>query len=193
MDGEGNGNLVFLPGESHGQRSLAGYSPQGHKESDMTEGLNNRALETQLHSQRILCDHLRSHAYFQIEKLRPKDANPSTHSQEVGKLGLQPESAAPLCCWTVKRSFSSHPPSSACTAQGWIQEQSEGTASPSATSMVLKHLCEVTKQPCFHQLRKSFDNTCRVMVSGIPEAEQEPVTYFTIHYRDHGASQVAQQ
>ena len=22
---------VFLPGESHGQRSLAGYSPQGHK------------------------------------------------------------------------------------------------------------------------------------------------------------------
>ena len=28
---------VFLPGESHGQRSLAGYSPQGHKELDMTE------------------------------------------------------------------------------------------------------------------------------------------------------------
>ena len=28
---------VFLPGESHGQRSLAGYSPLGHKESDLTE------------------------------------------------------------------------------------------------------------------------------------------------------------
>ena len=28
---------VFLPGESHGQRSLAGYSPYGHKESDTTE------------------------------------------------------------------------------------------------------------------------------------------------------------
>ena len=28
---------VFLPGESHGQRSLMGYSPRGHKESDMTE------------------------------------------------------------------------------------------------------------------------------------------------------------
>ena len=26
---------VFLPGKSHGQRSLAGYSPWGHKESDM--------------------------------------------------------------------------------------------------------------------------------------------------------------
>ena len=28
---------VFLPGEFHGQRSLAGCSPWGHKESDMTE------------------------------------------------------------------------------------------------------------------------------------------------------------
>ena len=30
--------LEYLcPGESHGQRSLVGYSSQGHKESDMTE------------------------------------------------------------------------------------------------------------------------------------------------------------
>ena len=28
---------IFLPGEFHGQRSLAGYSPWGHKESDTTE------------------------------------------------------------------------------------------------------------------------------------------------------------
>ena len=28
---------VFLPGESHGKRSLVGYSPWGLKESDMTE------------------------------------------------------------------------------------------------------------------------------------------------------------
>ena len=28
---------VLFPGESHGQRSLAGCSPRGHKESDMTE------------------------------------------------------------------------------------------------------------------------------------------------------------
>ena len=28
---------VFLPGESHGQRSLVGYGPYGHKESDTTE------------------------------------------------------------------------------------------------------------------------------------------------------------
>ena len=31
--------LVFLPGEFHGQRSLVGYSPWGHKVSDMTEQL----------------------------------------------------------------------------------------------------------------------------------------------------------
>ena len=28
---------VFLPGKSHGQRSLEGYSPWGHKQLDMTE------------------------------------------------------------------------------------------------------------------------------------------------------------
>ena len=33
---------VFLPGKSHGQRSLAGYSPWGHKESDTTKRLSNR-------------------------------------------------------------------------------------------------------------------------------------------------------
>ena len=27
---------VFLPGKSHGQRSLVGYSPWGHKEWDRT-------------------------------------------------------------------------------------------------------------------------------------------------------------
>ena len=32
---------VFFPGESCGQRSLAGYSPWGLKESDMTQRLNN--------------------------------------------------------------------------------------------------------------------------------------------------------
>ena len=39
--GEGPGNLtpVFLPGESHGQSILAGYSPWGRRESDMTERL----------------------------------------------------------------------------------------------------------------------------------------------------------
>ena len=32
-------NPVFLPGESHRQRSMLGYYPWDHKESDTTEGL----------------------------------------------------------------------------------------------------------------------------------------------------------
>ena len=32
--------LVSLPGKSHGWRSVVGYSPWGHKESDTTEQLH---------------------------------------------------------------------------------------------------------------------------------------------------------
>ena len=40
--GEGNSNStpVFLPGKSHGQRGLVGYSPWGHEELDTTERLH---------------------------------------------------------------------------------------------------------------------------------------------------------
>ena len=31
--------VILLPGKSHVQRSLVGYSPRGHKESDSTERL----------------------------------------------------------------------------------------------------------------------------------------------------------
>ena len=34
---EGQPTPVFVPGEFHGQRSLAGYNPCGHKESARTE------------------------------------------------------------------------------------------------------------------------------------------------------------
>ena len=36
---------VFLPGESHGWRSLVGYNPCGHKESDTTERLHFSGLK----------------------------------------------------------------------------------------------------------------------------------------------------
>ena len=66
--GEGNGNLVFLPGKPYGQRSLAGYSPWGYKKSDMTEGLStwrtkiptyHRIAELTYHNQRHLLLELR--------------------------------------------------------------------------------------------------------------------------------------
>ena len=37
---------VFLPGKSHGQRSVADYSPWGHKELDMTECTNMHPYRT---------------------------------------------------------------------------------------------------------------------------------------------------
>ena len=39
---------VFLPGKSHGQRSLVGYSPWGRKELDMIERLHLHHLHHQL-------------------------------------------------------------------------------------------------------------------------------------------------
>ena len=42
FSGEGNGSPLqySLPGKSHGKRSVVGYSPWGHKESDTTERLH---------------------------------------------------------------------------------------------------------------------------------------------------------
>ena len=44
--------LVFLPGKSRGQRSLAGYSPWGLKESDLTEQLSTCFTDITSHQKR---------------------------------------------------------------------------------------------------------------------------------------------
>ena len=57
--GEGNeiqSTLVILPGEFHGQRHLAGYSPWGRKESDSTEQLTlsrSRGLHSRQREQHV--------------------------------------------------------------------------------------------------------------------------------------------
>ena len=56
--------LVFLPGESHGQRSLAGYSPQSLKESDTTEAT--------------------LHAHAGTPTVSPKGAQDVKESQDTG-------------------------------------------------------------------------------------------------------------
>ena len=38
---------VFLPGEFHAQRSLAGYSPRGRKESDLTQVTEQQQQESE--------------------------------------------------------------------------------------------------------------------------------------------------
>ena len=39
------GMATHLPGKSHGQRSLMGYSPQGHQGLDMTEHIHAHATQ----------------------------------------------------------------------------------------------------------------------------------------------------
>ena len=52
---------VFLPGKSHRQRSLAGYSPRGgHKVSDTTELLNNN-IKYQNEINYLLCSHVKGY------------------------------------------------------------------------------------------------------------------------------------
>ena len=43
---------THLPGESHGQKSLAGYSPWGLKDSDMTERITHTHTHTDTHTHR---------------------------------------------------------------------------------------------------------------------------------------------
>ena len=60
---------VFLPGESHRQRSLAGYSPQGRKELDTTEWLTHTELAYQYYSFKkySLLHHLKNNALRDVE------------------------------------------------------------------------------------------------------------------------------
>ena len=57
---------VFLPGKSHGQKSLVGYSPRGCKESGMTE-------------QQSMCGHARTCAHTH------------THTQSYGEVFIVPQ------------------------------------------------------------------------------------------------------
>ena len=49
---------VFLPGEFHGQKSLLGYSPWGHKELDMTEETENAVRKIHDGERNVLERHL---------------------------------------------------------------------------------------------------------------------------------------
>ena len=54
--GEGNGNPLQYSclEKSHGQRSLVGYSPRGHKESEKTKQLTRTYIRPQLSKQYYL-------------------------------------------------------------------------------------------------------------------------------------------
>ena len=97
--GNGNPLLYSCLGNSHGQRSLAGYSPWGHKESDMTQQLknNNKGQKT--------CYLSKHYPNSQICCSRPSTSKLPMKGQIVNILGFvghmvfgKPIS---LQCWSV--------------------------------------------------------------------------------------------
>ena len=74
---KGQPTPVFLPGKSYEQRSLAGHSPWGQKESDMTERLST---------------HTHTHTHTQCSE-RFKIAH--VHMVNTSKSGLEPLTIVP--------------------------------------------------------------------------------------------------
>ena len=74
--------LMFLPGESHELRNLAGYNPQGRRESDMTEQLTLSRLETELR-QNIKCSpFLESVLYYPMSMTKSERMSLQIHVQQ---------------------------------------------------------------------------------------------------------------
>ena len=81
---------VFLPRESQGQTSLAGYSPQGHKESDTTETAEHARthIHTYLHFQQMKVvffqGHMKLHKNWTCSWLKKKkDSRHQCHTDPV--------------------------------------------------------------------------------------------------------------
>ena len=88
--GERNGNSrqYFLPGKFHGQRSLAGYSPWGHKESDTTEQARsirgNRVNSIQISLYSFLQLHVNTHLIKFQQPCKLKQ-----NKTKLSKLGIE--------------------------------------------------------------------------------------------------------
>ena len=73
-----------MPGKSHGQRSLAGHSIRGRKESDRTEGLTHTHTYTHAHvhtqAHTHTCTHAHIHAYTHAYMCTYTHAHTYTHT-----------------------------------------------------------------------------------------------------------------
>ena len=92
---------VSLPGKSYGQRSLVGYSPWGHKESDTAERLSTHA-----HRWTRLSDWARMHTDGAAEGV--VFMSPCVHKGtflwaiHVGECMLTPSHPTFLPCWCLQ-------------------------------------------------------------------------------------------
>ena len=91
--GEGNGNQFcqysFLE-NPHGQRSLAGYSPWGHKESDTTEWLSTAQHKSWWVIKYLWASILQSRYYHirYIENSKKVNVGPHLRSLQIGILSI---------------------------------------------------------------------------------------------------------
>ena len=93
-------HFSFLPGESHGQRSLAGCSPQGHKEPDMavaTQRTSNTAVATQRTSNTAEATQRTSNTAVATQRTS-NTAEATQHAHTRWASWLRLFSAPRLCC-----------------------------------------------------------------------------------------------
>ena len=98
---------AFLPGESHGQRSLVGYSPWGGKESDTTEWLS-------IHTHK---ETTQTHAFLTTRASLTTGPFPQLPlEQPLLRTGC-------VCCLWLLHTHSSqgHPPIQLCPTEAWLE------------------------------------------------------------------------
>ena len=127
---------VFLPGESHGQRSLVGYSPWGRKESDMTERLHFHFSQF---SRLVVSYSLWSHG---LQQARPPCPSPTP--------GVYPN-LCPLSRWCHPTISSSVVPFFSCLQSFQHQSLYKWVSSSHQVAKVLE----------FHLQHQSFQCTLR--------------------------------
>ena len=73
---------VFLPGKSYRQRSLLGYSPWGHKESDMTDHTHTRHNQAppRLHFKKGLLSQILASSLFRASSVAPTYSSDGSRS-----------------------------------------------------------------------------------------------------------------
>ena len=81
---------VFLPGESHGQRSLEGYSLWGHKESDTTERLTHTHTHISLKGNAVSSRKFGGVYAFSMSLGSPSGFGSIRHAATLQPLFLQP-------------------------------------------------------------------------------------------------------
>ena len=95
---------VFLPGKSHGQRSLVGYHRWGHKESDQTTRFKKK--NTQFPPTALQGRHCSSHPSHkaQTQKGAGTDSKSHSRSRAWGFLArlARPQSLPSSCLWAAQ-------------------------------------------------------------------------------------------